>query len=134
MMCDREPLAVKAQLSGQWPGELKAHVAQCAGCQEAVLLTGYLHAAGAQQRVDTPAAGMVWFKAQLRLRREARERAERPLVWGQRAVLLMAGAGMAWAAGWAMGTSASLAAALIGSCVVLSLTAGGVLLASRERK
>lgn len=133
-MCERESQAVRARLSGEWPDELKAHVAQCAHCQDALLVSSFLNEAAGRERVDVPAVGLVWFKSQLRLKREAAERAEKPLVWGQRAVVAIAGVGMAWAASWVMGTSTSLAVALIGSCVVLSLTAGGLLLASRERK
>ncbi|NWF83138.1 MAG: hypothetical protein HXY18_04835 [Bryobacteraceae bacterium] len=134
MICERESEAVAARLKGEWPAELKAHVAQCLHCQDALLVAALLTETAEKERVEVPAAGLVWFKSQLRLKREAVERAERPLVWGQRAAAVIAGAGVVWAASWAMDTSASLAVALIGSCIVLGLTAGGLLLAARERE
>lgn len=134
MICERESEAVAAKLKGEWPEELKAHAAQCLHCQDAMLVAAFLTEAAGKERVEVPSAGLVWFKSQLRLKREAVERAERPLVWGQRAAAALAATGVAWAASWVMGTSASLAVALIGSCIVLGLTAGGLLLAARERK
>ncbi len=134
MMCERESQAVAARLSGEWPAGLKQHVAQCPDCQDALLVSSFLSESPVAHTVDVPAAGLVWFKAKLRLRREAMERAERPLVWGQRVAAAIAGGAMVWGAAWSLGTNATLAAALIGSCVVLALTAGGLLLAARERK
>lgn len=134
MICERESEAVAAKLKGEWPPELKAHVAQCLHCQDAMLVAAFLAETVERERVEVPSAGLVWFKSQLRLKREAVERAERPLVWGQRAAAVIAAAGVVWAASWVTGISTSLAVALIGSCIVLGLTAGGLLLAARERK
>jgi hypothetical protein len=134
MMCEREPQALAARLSGVWPEELRQHVSLCAGCQDALLVTGFLNELAGEEAASVPAAGLVWFKAQMRLRREAVERAERPLVWGQRVAMVLAGGAMVWASAWAAGTNSLLATALIGSCVVLGLTAGGLLFAARERK
>jgi hypothetical protein len=134
MMCERESQAVAARLAGVWPVELKQHVARCAECQDAILVSSFLCESGSAETTEVPAAGLVWFKTKLRLRREAVERAERPLVWGQRVAVVIGCCAIAWASVWAAGTSALLAACLIGSCIVLILTAGGLLLAARERK
>jgi hypothetical protein len=134
MMCERESQAVAARLSGQWPAGLTQHVAQCPDCQDALMVSSFLSECPGAGSAEVPAADLVWFKAKLRLRREAVERAERPLVWGQRVVAAIAGGAMLWGAAWSLGTNATLAASLIGSCLVLGLTAGGLLLAARERK
>jgi len=134
MMCERESQAAAARLSGEWPAELTQHVAQCPDCQDALMVSSFLSEGPGADAIEVPAAGLVWFKAKLRLRREAAERAELPLVWGQRVVAAIAGGAMVWGASWALGTNATLSAALIGSCLVLGLTAGGLLLAARERK
>lgn len=134
MICERESEAVAASLKGGWPEELRAHVTHCLQCQDAMLVAAFLTETAEKERVEVPAAGLVWFKSQLRLRRETVERAERPLVWGQRAAAVIACTGMAWAMSWVLGISTSLAMAMIGSCVVLGLTAGGLLLAAREQE
>ena len=133
-MCERESQSVAARLSGDWPDELKRHVAQCPHCQDALLISSFLAEAGGPDNADVPAAGLVWFKSQLRLRREAVERAERPLVWGHRVAIAIAGGALVCGAAWAMGTSGILYLALMGSSLVLTLTACGLLLAARERK
>lgn len=132
-MCEREPQATAARASGDWTEDLKQHVAHCPECQDALLVAGFFSGTGGEETA-VPAAGLVWFKSQLRLRREAMDRAERPLVWGQRVAAAIAATAMLWLSAWAAGTSAPLAAALIGSFVVLGLAAGGLLLAARDRK
>lgn len=88
--CDRETTALEAVRAGRWPEaceeELRAHVAHCAICSEVVLVAQLLRqadaAALAQARL--PAPGLVWWKAQIRARRAAAERAAAPIVLVER--------------------------------------------------
>jgi hypothetical protein len=74
--CQREPQVVTAVRVGEWSPELRAHLAHCENCAEAALVAEFLHAE--QQTADhaLPSGSQVWWKAQIRGRRED---AERPL-------------------------------------------------------
>lgn len=87
--CAREA-DVKALLaSGHWPHacppELLEHVKDCRECRTTVALTLAFRQertnAAATARLEAP--GVLWWRAQLRRRREAIERIERPLVSAQ---------------------------------------------------
>lgn len=131
-MCEREREIVVALANGALHEELQSHVASCTDCQDAALVAGFLSSELVE--VEVPAGGLVWFKSQIRLRREAAERAELPLVWGNRIAAALAAGGMIWASIWVASAGPLLAATLIGSILVLGLTAGGLLIAARDRK
>ncbi len=86
LTCVREPEVTAALRSGAWPAAcepaLRQHVAECSQCGETVLLTQAFLGARAQAVAETPAvsAGALWWRAQLRRRREAVERVTRPIV------------------------------------------------------
>jgi len=94
--CDRETAVLEALQAGRWSDawdeELRAHVAQCANCAEVVLVAQLLRRedAAALARVRLPAPGLVWWKAQIRARRAAAERAAEPIAIAER---------LAWACG-----------------------------------
>jgi hypothetical protein len=83
--CPREPETIRAAWSGNWRAscndDLRRHVGSCRVCREAVELAAAFRedreAAIAAARV--PASGLVWWRAQLRARREAAAAAERPV-------------------------------------------------------
>jgi hypothetical protein len=83
--CVREHEIVEAVTSGRWPdscaADLRNHAADCHVCKEVVLVAVALHEehdlALAEARV--PSAGLVWWRAELRARREAAKAVERPL-------------------------------------------------------
>jgi len=83
--CDRETDVLEVVRTGRWPeacdADLRAHVAGCAVCAEVVLVAEALRRqdAGAWLEARLPAAGLVWWKAQIRARREAAERAAEPM-------------------------------------------------------
>jgi hypothetical protein len=82
--CHREPVVAEAVAAGCWPDhcpELRVHVQQCAVCTEVAAVAVALqedHAATLSQ-APVPSAGLVWWRAELRSRREAVRTAERPL-------------------------------------------------------
>jgi hypothetical protein len=81
MPCERESLAVEAARAGCWDDDLRAHVAECDSCANAMLAAEYLFSMREADHAAAPVphAGRVWWKAQLRARREAAERAARPI-------------------------------------------------------
>ena len=87
--CPREAEVTELLGRGQWPqassDELRAHVAGCRACREAVLVREAfgrerIQAAG-EARLESP--GVLWWRAQLRRRNAAIERIGRPLVGAQ---------------------------------------------------
>jgi hypothetical protein len=83
--CERETELVEALTSGRWPDacgeDLRRHAATCVVCADVVVVARALEQESAQARVEMalPAAGLVWWKAQMRARREAAERAAQPI-------------------------------------------------------
>ncbi len=83
--CEQEAAALEAVSSGRWPNacdaELRAHVAGCATCSEVVMVAELLLQDDAAARAEArlPAPGLLWWKAQLRARRRATERAAEPI-------------------------------------------------------
>jgi len=99
--CEREPDLVEALTSGRWPDacgeDLCRHAAACPVCAEVVLVAQALEQESTQARMEValPTAGLVWWKAQMRARREAIDRAAQPiaivegLAWVSAAVCLL---------------------------------------------
>lgn len=95
--CDKENQVIEAVRSGLHPGEwdeaLRTHLAACAVCRDTALVAEFLRQqsdfAGAEARLPDP--GLVWWKAHLLARREAAERAVRPIAVAEK----LAGAGTA---------------------------------------
>jgi hypothetical protein len=83
--CRREQHVVEAVLAGQWPGssdtDLSSHVEVCAICKDVVAVAQALNQDSrlAAQGIQLPSAGLVWWRSELRARREAMRAAERPL-------------------------------------------------------
>ena len=107
--CPREKEVSELMRRGQWPrasaAELRDHVNGCRACGDLVLVAGAFQQARAttvafaQDGAMKPgSAGALWWRAQLRRRRAALERMERPLVGAQifaLAVTLLAALGFA---------------------------------------
>ncbi len=90
--CDREEEVMEAAASGRlesrWGEELRAHLAACPGCADLALVADSLrqdNEAAAEARL--PSAALVWWKAQLRARREAAQQALRPVRIAENVVL-----------------------------------------------
>jgi hypothetical protein len=86
--CVREQDVVDAVTAGRWPGveaELRGHVRSCRSCADLVEVLGPLLDAGdaAWQNARVPSSGVVWWRAQMRARREATVSANRPLTIAQ---------------------------------------------------
>ena len=134
--CEREQDVLDAAGTGRWPGrvddELRAHVESCAVCADvaevAPLFIDDRDAAWDQATV--PPASAVWWRAQLRVRREAAEIAVRPVVLVQRAALVYAGVALfalgaflgPWVRAW-MRSAAAVLASLVPSHEILATLA-----------
>ena len=95
--CIREQEVVEAAATGRWPErvdeDLRAHVSACAICADVAEIAPLFVAErdAAWEEADLPPASAVFWRAQLRVRREAAEQAARPMVLVQRAALAYAG-------------------------------------------
>jgi hypothetical protein len=85
--CPREHELLETIAAGRWPdatdATLMAHVPSCTVCSEMVLVAGalrgnYDHVCAA---AHVPPAGLVWWRAQLRARREIAGTAARPITY-----------------------------------------------------
>ncbi len=91
--CENEPAVTELLQSGRWPeacdAPLRSHVESCAVCSEVVRVARLLQEANSSllAEVKLPDAGLVWWKAQLRARREAAELATRPIALAERFAL-----------------------------------------------
>jgi hypothetical protein len=83
--CLREAEVVEAVISGHWPAacdpELRSHAIDCPTCKDIVLVSSALQTErdSAVLNAALPSAGLVWWRAELRSRREAARAAERPM-------------------------------------------------------
>ena len=83
--CVREAEVVEAVISGRWPAacdpELRSHAMDCDICKDIVLVSSALQSErdSAVLHAALPSAGLVWWRAELRMHREAARAAERPM-------------------------------------------------------
>ena len=96
MNCPRESEVVQAQLTGDLTDGLRAHIAGCAACGEALAVAAFCQESDAPETV--PDASLLWRKMELRLKRERAKAAMRPAILAER-----------------------LAAAVIAACVLLAV-------------
>lgn len=79
--CTHEEAIAQAAHSGDWSEPLRSHAARCPICSEVVLVSSFLRTEAQSARAEAvlPDPGRIWWKAQLAARREAAERAVRPI-------------------------------------------------------
>jgi len=83
--CPREYEVLEIVSSKRWShrccDELRAHVAACSICTDALEVALALHEdrEAAQVAGEIPSAGLVWWRAELRARQEAARTASRPI-------------------------------------------------------
>jgi hypothetical protein len=87
--CAREQDVLDALAAGRWPercdGQLRSHVSDCSICADLVEVVGPLLDARDVVYADVavPPSGAVWWRAQVRARREAAKEAARPITVAQ---------------------------------------------------
>jgi hypothetical protein len=78
---------INAIVTGRWPDgcdeSLPIHAAECAVCTELVDVASVLRIDrdGLHEEMSLPSAGQVWWRAAIRTRLEASQRAARPFSW-----------------------------------------------------
>lgn len=83
--CHREDQLLDALGRGFLEVEIREHLIECASCSELRLVAGELldDKAETMAVANVPSAGTMWWRMQLRQRREAESRASRSLLVGQ---------------------------------------------------
>jgi hypothetical protein len=100
--CGFESEVLAAVLEGRWPeradAELRVHSATCTICAEVAAVGAAFEAERETLRTEAalPDGGLVWWRAQLRARREAAKMAGRPITAAQ-VLALASAAGLAGA-------------------------------------
>ena len=84
--CSRQHEVLELLALGHWPHagapELRAHLGDCRACADLLLVTQAFQRsrAGTAARAQLPAAGAIWWRAQLRRRNAAVERVGKPIL------------------------------------------------------
>lgn len=105
--CTREQELLDALASSRWPGrcdaEMRAHVESCVVCRDTltVALPLLMEGEAAYTAAQVPSSAIVWWRAQMRARREAERVASRPITIVQGIAfacgVLLVAAGAVWA-------------------------------------
>jgi hypothetical protein len=110
--CQREEEVIRARKEGLLAGEAKSatvnvaalreHVAACNVCQEVLFIAELFERYQSELAAQThlPEADLVWWKAQLRARREAVRRAEAPVVMAERVAWIVGALSATALAAW----------------------------------
>lgn len=131
--CEREQDVARAVRSGLWSPGLRDHAAHCEACGEAMAVAAFLQGGeGAGEAVLE--AGLVWWRLELRARREKRARALRPLIIAERAAAVMFGAACVAVLVWLSSLAPSLALTTGIAGGVLALSAGSAVVVASRRK
>jgi hypothetical protein len=81
--CEKEQAVYEALTRGRLDEPLQAHVKVCSVCSDIVAVTSFLQREARTARVEAretlPSPDLVWWKAQMLSRRDAAERATRPI-------------------------------------------------------
>jgi hypothetical protein len=92
--CEQEPRVLEAATGGQWEAALRQHLNECPACAEVALVASFMNEAEADAaEARLPDAELVWWKAQLKARRAAADRASQPIALVEKAAC--AGGGLA---------------------------------------
>ena len=103
MNCEREAEVWRAVEARHWPercdDELRAHVAGCRSCSDLAEVAGVLSEEGEElvRAAHVPSSGLVWWRAQMRLRQDAARTVRRTISALQAAVVVIAVVGAAFA-------------------------------------
>jgi hypothetical protein len=102
--CKLEPAVLAAERTQKWSDDLRRHLESCPDCTDALMVERFLASENAEAPTDTrlPTAEQVWWRAELRRRREMTNRAQLPIRVLEKAAQLggvaAAGVGLAWSA------------------------------------
>ncbi|HZE88412.1 MAG TPA: hypothetical protein VE404_02625 [Verrucomicrobiae bacterium] len=100
--CDLEDAVLRAAKLGRFTGELREHARTCALCADVALAASFMSSeSAATAEHPLPDGALVYWKSQLRAKREAAARATRPILLVEQAAwacaIVVAGAVAMWA-------------------------------------
>jgi hypothetical protein len=119
--CEREPEVVRALGRGELSGNLLQHAEACMVCSEVCAITRHLLLVESSMEEPLESAASVWWRLNLRVRRQKIERARLPLVWMGRifaVTVLLATCLALWQVSRNTGVSYLLAVGLFGLVAV----------------
>ncbi|MBA3975414.1 MAG: hypothetical protein C0504_14510 [Candidatus Solibacter sp.] len=132
MSCKRESETIGAVRTANMTGELREHIAGCESCGEALALAAAF--ATGMADFETPDAGLMWHKMELRRKRERAEAAMRPAIVAERVAAVLMVVCAALAVPWLTEISAALSLTAVAGLTVLGLSAASIYwLASPKR-
>jgi hypothetical protein len=106
--CDLEAKVVEAANHGIWDEALREHVRGCESCADLALAASFLRGEASSARLEAagalPSPGQIWWKAQILAKRDAAERATRPIVFFERLAFAFGTMGTLAVAFWNWGT------------------------------
>ena len=114
--CEFEAEVLTAAMESRWADDsLRAHAAECGVCSELAAIAGLMAEARDEARTHSgiPEPGRVWWRAQLRARREAAKSAGRPIT----AVQVIAFACAAGLLGACFGATSTWFQAVVGAFI-----------------
>jgi hypothetical protein len=88
--CEQERAVMAASHNDQWDEALRSHVRECEACTEALRIAQWLESQVPAAAPRLPDAGQVWWRAQIRARQAAAERATEPVRMAQRVSVICA--------------------------------------------
>lgn len=124
MSCQRETEVVRALRMGDFSDELRAHIAGCDSCGEALAVASACQAAPGPETV--PDASLLWRKMELRLKRERTEAAMRPAIIAERLTTAVLAVCAVLAIPWLAAISPMLAVVAVAALILIGLSAASV--------
>lgn len=96
--CQKEQIVVESFKSGFVGEEIAAHISYCRVCRETAQIVRFFQTNTINNHPPKrlPAAGLIWWKFQLRERRHAAERVSKPIFIAQFAAIFFAFATFLW--------------------------------------
>lgn len=102
--CDKENAVVEAAKHGTWDEALREHVMGCESCADLALTASFLNDEASSARMEAanalPSPGQIWWKAQILAKRDATERATRPIVFFEKLAFAFGTLGVLAVAFW----------------------------------
>jgi hypothetical protein len=135
LVCEKENAVLEAIRLGQWQEELREHVADCPSCADAALAAQFLQDVRESDLASTrvPSAGWMWWRAQLRAKREAAERIVEPITIVERVAYVFAALSIAGLIFWNWSSIRAWLSPVGGAWKLTSLSAQSYLLALWEK-
>jgi hypothetical protein len=124
MSCQRETEVVLALRADDFTDELRAHIAGCESCGEALAVASVCQAAPGPETI--PDASLLWRKMELRLKRERTEAAMRPAIIAERLCAAVFGVGALLTIPWLAARSPLLAIVAVAALALVGLSAASV--------